>query len=147
MGGGGYAAHYNPRMKKDWTTRLIHSDVRVPFTLSFIVFGGATAEAMVLSLTESVQNGAVIPPGSPLSWKPLLLLVRALCTLRTAAGQVKPLSIAGNAGNTTRQPERRSLSGDPCPVHGSAPVDWNRSVTPESLDLHSGKQARPKLDE
>src|ERR1017187_7058805 len=73
-----YAAPYNPRMKKDWTTRLIHSDLRAPFTLSFIVFGGATAEAMVPSLTESVQNGAVIPPGSPLSWKPLLLLVRAL---------------------------------------------------------------------
>lgn len=45
----------------------------VPSTLSFIVFGGAVAEAMILTLTESVQNGSAIPPGSPQSWKPLLI--------------------------------------------------------------------------
>ena len=115
MGGGGYAAHYNPRMKKDWTTRLIHSEVRVPFTLSFIVFGGATAEARVLSLTESVQNGAVIPPGSPLSWKPLLLLVRALCTLRTAAGQVTTSPYCGDLSTLTARSLEAYRKRPKCP--------------------------------
>ncbi len=45
----------------------------VPSTLSFVVFGGTTAESMVLTLTESIQNGAVVPPGSAQSWKPLLV--------------------------------------------------------------------------
>lgn len=44
-----------------------------PSTLSFIVFGGAAAEAMLLTLIESVQGGSAIPPGSAQSWKPLLI--------------------------------------------------------------------------
>jgi hypothetical protein len=45
----------------------------VPSKLSFVVFGGAAPEAIVLTLTESLQGGAVIPPGSPASWKPLMI--------------------------------------------------------------------------
>jgi hypothetical protein len=41
--------------------------------LSFVVFGGAATEAMVLTLTESVQGGALIPAGSPDSWQPLMI--------------------------------------------------------------------------
>ena len=44
-----------------------------PSTLSFLVFGGAAAEQMTLTLTESVVNGAVIPAGSANSWNPLLV--------------------------------------------------------------------------
>ncbi len=54
--------------------------IGVASKLSFLVFGSATetvekgtVEKMVLTLTESVQNGAAVPPGSAQSWKPLLI--------------------------------------------------------------------------
>ena len=52
---------------------VISCPTGVPSTLSFVVFGGPANEAMVLTLTESIQNGAVIPAGSSQSWKPLLI--------------------------------------------------------------------------
>jgi hypothetical protein len=52
---------------------VISCPTGVPSQLSFVVFGGPSAEAMVLTLTESFQNGPAIAPGSPQSWQPLLI--------------------------------------------------------------------------
>ena len=52
---------------------VINSPIGIPSQLSFVVFGGPSAENMMLTFTEKDQSGAVIPAGSPLSWKPLLI--------------------------------------------------------------------------